>query len=299
MKAAAFDYVRAGSVAEAVALLALHGDTAKLIAGGQSVVPALNLRLTTPGILIDISGIKELRGITTSGGMLAGGTVHIGALTRHVDVLTSPAIAAQAPLLASAIAHVAHPAIRNRGTIGGNLAYADPASELPACMLALGATIRVAGPVGERAVAAGDFFRGLFETALAPGEMLVGVDVPASRAGDFDSFDELARRSGDYAIVGLACHGNMTDGQFNALNLAFFAVGDRPTLAVKAAAELTGKPITPAAITAAQAALVGELHPHGDQNGTPAMRLHLAGVLLARAMTKMTGAPTSAPKAAA
>jgi aerobic carbon-monoxide dehydrogenase medium subunit len=284
MKAAAFDYVRARSVAEALALLAQHGDTAKLIAGGQSLVPALNLRLMTPGILIDIAGIKELRGITTTGGLLAGGTVHIGALTRHVDVLTSKVIAAHAPLLTDAIAHVAHPAIRNRGTIGGNLAYADPASELPACMLALRATIRVAGPARERAVAAKDFFRGLFETALAPGEMIVGVDVPASRAGDFDSFDELARRSGDYAIVGLACHGQLAGGQFSTLNLAYFAVGEKATLAVKAAAELTGKPITPAAIAAAQATLAGELHPHGDQNGTPAMRLHLAGVLLARAM---------------
>jgi aerobic carbon-monoxide dehydrogenase medium subunit len=289
MKAAAFDYVRARSVPEALALLAQHGDTAKLIAGGQSLVPALNLRLTTPGILIDIAGISELRGIAAT-----AGAVHIGALTRHVDVLTSPVIAAQAPLLASAIAHVAHPAIRNRGTIGGNLAYADPASELPACMIALGATIRVTGPTGARAIAAKDFFRGLFETALAPGEMLVGVDVPAMRAGDFNAFDELARRSGDYAIVGLACHGSMIGGQFSALNLAYFAVGDKPTLATKAAAELTGKPITPAAIAAAQAALAGEIHPHGDQNGTPAMRLHLAGVLLARAMSKVSGAKAAA-----
>jgi aerobic carbon-monoxide dehydrogenase medium subunit len=294
MKAAAFDYVRARSVPEALALLAQHGDTAKLIAGGQSLVPALNLRLMTPGLLIDIAGISELRGITTSAGV-----VHIGALTRHVDVLTSPVIVALAPLLADAIAHVAHPAIRNRGTIGGNLAYADPASELPACMLALGATIRVSGPAGERAIAAKDFFRGLFETALAPGEMLVGVDVPMARAGDVNAFDELARRSGDYAIVGLACHGSLTGGQFSALNLAYFAVGDRPTLASKAATLLTGQPITPTAIAAAQAALASELHPHGDQNGTPAMRLHLAGVLLARAMTKLTGVETTAPKAAA
>jgi aerobic carbon-monoxide dehydrogenase medium subunit len=290
MKAAAFDYVRAHSVPEALALLAQHGDTAKLIAGGQSLVPALNLRLMAPAILIDIAGITELRGITTSGGVLAGGTVHIGALTRHVDVLTSPVIAAHAPLLTSAIAHVAHPAIRNRGTIGGNLAYADPASELPACMLALGATIRVAGRAGARAIAAKDFFRGLFETALAPGEMLVGVDVPMARADDVNTFDELARRSGDYAIVGLACHGRLISGQFSVLNLAYFAVGDKPILATQAAARLTGQPITSAAIAAAQAALSSELHPHSDQNGSPAMRLHLAGVLLARAITKLTGA---------
>jgi aerobic carbon-monoxide dehydrogenase medium subunit len=290
MKAAAFDYVRAHSVPEALALLAQHGDTAKLIAGGQSLVPALNLRLMAPAILIDIAGITELRGITTSGGVLAGGTVHIGALTRHVDVLTSPVIAAHAPLLTSAIAHVAHPAIRNRGTIGGNLAYADPASEIPACMLALGATIRVAGRAGARAIAAKDFFRGLFETALAPGEMLVGVDVPMARADDVNTFDELARRSGDYAIVGLACHGRLISGQFSVLNLAYFAVGDKPILATQAAARLTGQPITSAAIAAAQAALASELHPHSDQNGSPAMRLHLAGVLLARAITKLTGA---------
>jgi aerobic carbon-monoxide dehydrogenase medium subunit len=291
MKAAAFDYVRAQSVPAALALLAQHGGAdggAKLIAGGQSLVPALNLRLMTPSILIDITGITELRGITTSGGLLTGGTVHIGALTRHADILNSPVIAAQAPLLASAIVHVAHPAIRNRGTIGGNLAYADPASELPACMLALGATIRVAGPSGDRAILAKAFFRGLFETALASGEMLVGVDLPTARPGDFNSFDELARRSGDYAIVGLACHGKLEGGQFSALNLAYFAVGDRPTLAVAAAAELPGRPISAAAIAAAQAALASELHPHGDQNGTPAMRLHLARVLLARAIAKAT-----------
>jgi aerobic carbon-monoxide dehydrogenase medium subunit len=169
MKAAAFDYVRAHSVPEALALLAQHATRdggAKLIAGGQSLVPALNLRLMTPGILIDIGGIADLRGVTTSGGLLTGGTVHIGALTRHADILSSAVIAAHAPLLASAVAHVAHPAVRNRGTIGGNLAYADPASELPACMLALGASLRIAGPSGMRTIAAKDFFRGLFETAL-------------------------------------------------------------------------------------------------------------------------------------
>jgi aerobic carbon-monoxide dehydrogenase medium subunit len=289
--------VRAHSVHEALALLGEHGARdggAKLIAGGQSLVPALNLRLMTPGILIDIAGIAELRGICTSGGLLTGGTVHIGALTRHIDILNSAVIAAQAPLLASAIVHVAHPAIRNRGTIGGNLAYADPASELPACMLALGATIRVAGPSGTRAIAAKDFFRGLFETALEPGEMLVGVDVPTARPGDFNAFDELSRRSGDYAIVGLACHGQLVGGQFDTLNLAYFAVGDRATLATKAATVLTGTAITPAAIAAAQAALASDLHPHGDQNGKPAMRLHLAGVLLKRAMATLSNLQAAA-----
>jgi aerobic carbon-monoxide dehydrogenase medium subunit len=292
MKAAAFDYVRARSLPEALGLVARHGEGAKLIAGGQSLVAALNLRLMAPSILIDINHIDELRGIAVAGNVLT-----IGALTRHVEVQTSPLIAAHAPLLTKAIEHVAHPAIRNRGTLGGNLAYADPASELPACMLALDATIRVAGPAGVRAIAARDFFVGLFETTLAPGEILTGVDVPVSKAGHVDSFEELSRRSGDYAIVGLACHGVMSAGQFSQLNLGYFAVGDRPTLATRAAAELTGVPVTPAAIAAAQTALILDLHPQTDQQATPEMRLHLARVLLGRAIAGMTG--VAAPVAAA
>ena len=156
MKASAFSYARATSVANALELLVAHGDKAKVLSGGQSLMPAMNLRLISPELIVDIGEITELRGIAVRGGVLS-----IGALTRHVDLLRSPEIAAHAPLLTEAVAHVAHPAIRNRGTLGGSLAHADPASELPASMVALNATIVVRGQTGERRIAAGDFFTGI------------------------------------------------------------------------------------------------------------------------------------------
>ena len=175
MKASAFAYARATSVANALELLAAHGDRAKVLSGGQSLMPAMNLRLISPELIVDIGELAELRGIAVKEGVLT-----IGALTRHVDLLKSPEIAAHAPLLADAVAHVAHPAIRNRGTIGGSLAHADPASELPACMLALGATIIARGPSGERRIAATEFFTGIYETALSPQELLVAVELPVA-----------------------------------------------------------------------------------------------------------------------
>ena len=199
MKASAFAYARATSVANALELLASHGDRAKVLSGGQSLMPAMNLRLISPELIVDIGELAELRGI-----VVRGDTLVIGALTRHVDLLKSPDIAAHAPLLAEAVAHVAHPAIRNRGTIGGSLAHADPASELPACMLALGATIIVRGPGGERRIAAEEFFTGIYETALAPQELLVAIELPIAKKGSAHFFHEFARRHGDYAIVGLA-----------------------------------------------------------------------------------------------
>ena len=165
MKASAFSYARATSVGNAIELLAAYGDRAKVLSGGQSLMPAMNLRLISPEWIVDIGDLTELRGIAVS-----GDTLRIGALTRHVDLLNSPDIAAHAPLLSEAITHVAHPAIRNRGTIGGSLAHADPAAELPACMLALDATIVVRGGGGERRITAADFFQGIFQTALSAEE---------------------------------------------------------------------------------------------------------------------------------
>ena len=176
MKAAAFSYARATSVVNALELLVAHGDKAKVLSGGQSLMPAMNLRLISPELIVDIGELAELRGIAVGGCVLT-----IGALSRHVDLLRSPEIAAHAPLLTEAIAHVAHPAIRNRGTIGGSLAHADPASELPACMVALNATIVIRGQAGERRMAAGDFFTGIYETALSPQELLVAVEMPVGR----------------------------------------------------------------------------------------------------------------------
>src|ERR1700738_2226042 len=229
MKAAAFAYARATSVSNALELLGAHGDRAKVLSGGQSLMPAMNLRLISPELIVDIGDIAELRGIAMRGGGLT-----IGALTRHVDLARSPEIAAHAPLLTQAIAHVAHPAIRNKGTIGGSLAHADPASELPACMVALNATIVVRGQSGERRIAAEDFFRGIYETALSAQELLIAVELPVARKESAHFFLEFARRHGDYAIAGLAAQAITAAEKFADLRMAFFAVSDRPVLAAAA-----------------------------------------------------------------
>jgi aerobic carbon-monoxide dehydrogenase medium subunit len=288
MKAAAFNYARAASVEEAVALLARNGERAKLLAGGQSLLPALNLRLMSLDLLVDITGIAALRGIA-----IEGGIVKIGALTRHADLLGSREIADHAPLLAKAVAHVAHPAIRNRGTIGGNLAHADPASELPACMQVLGARMVLRGPSGERRVGAADFFLGLYQTALAEGEMLIAVEFPAIQTGERSYFHEFARRKGDYAIIGLAAQAKIANGRIDAVRLAYFGVGDRATLC-PAAARLLLQPYTPAVLAEAQAALAQALHPQSDHQASAAMRLHLARVLLSRCADEWFGSPARA-----
>ncbi|THD63221.1 MAG: xanthine dehydrogenase family protein subunit M [Bradyrhizobium sp.] len=285
MKASAFAYARATSVADALALLAAHGDGAKVLSGGQSLMPAMNLRLISPELIVDIGGLAELRGVAVSGDVLK-----IGALTRHAELLRSPEIAAHAPLLAEAVAHVAHPAIRNRGTLGGSLAHADPAAELPACMLALNATVVISGPSGERRMAAEDFFTGIYETALSAQELLVAVELPVARKSSGYFFDEFARRHGDYAIVGLAAQAIVKDGIFADLRLAFFAVGDRPTLA-KAAARLVGAVVTPAILSEASTALSKELDPQQDQQASVSMRRHLAKVLLGRCVSALLDRP--------
>ena len=276
MKASAFDYIRADSVAEAVALLGRHGDTAKLLAGGQSLLPALNLRLSAPALLIDIGRIASLRGVA-----VAGDVLRIGATVTHAELLASPEIARHAPLLARAVAHVAHPAIRSRGTIGGSLANADPAAELPACALALGARILVEGPSGSRTVAAEDFFTGLFETAMAPDEVLTAVEADLAPGAAW-GFEELSRRTGDYAIVGLAAH----RPHHGAPRLAYFAVGTHAVLA-RHAAEALGRG---EGLASAEAALADDLEPHDDPQASAAMRLHLARVLLRRVVTPWTRA---------
>lgn len=285
MKAAAFAYTRATSVVNALELLAAHGDKAKVLSGGQSLMPAMNLRLISPELIVDIGELAELRGIAVKGDLLI-----IGALARHVDLQKSPDIAAHAPLLVDAIAHVAHPAIRNRGTIGGSLAHADPASELPACMVALGGTIIVRGPEGERRIAAQQFFTGIYETALSPQELLVAVEIPVAQKGSEHFFCEFARRQGDYAIVGLAAQAILKSNRFTDLRLGFFAVGDRPMLA-KAASKLINVDVTPALLAEAAAAMSRELDPHEDQQASPAMRRHLARVLLARCVSTLLSRP--------
>jgi carbon-monoxide dehydrogenase medium subunit len=264
-------------------LLTAHGEGAKVLSGGQSLLPAMNLRLLSPELIIDIGELDELRGIAVNEGIIT-----IGALTRHADLLKSPEIAAHAPLLTAAVAHVAHPAIRNRGTIGGSLAHADPASELPACMLTLAASMIARGPKGERRIAANEFFAGIYETALAPQELLVAVELPVPPKNSTHFFHEFARRHGDYAIVGLAAQAFVRDEQFADLRLGFFAVGDRPLLAMSAR-KLVDVAVTPKVLSEASSALDDELAPLEDQQATPAMRRHLARVLLARCVSSLLG----------
>ena len=282
MKAPAFDYVRVASLPEALAALAQHGDAAKLIAGGQSLVPALNLRLLAPEILIDLNGVPELKGVSVENGRL-----RLGAMTRHVEVERSPVIREHAPLLADAIRQVAHPAIRTRGTIGGNLAHADPASELPACAVALGAEFLIAGQSGERRVAAADFFEGVYATALQPDEVLVAIEFPAASPGRRHAFLELARRLGDYALVGIAATAEFRDGALHDLRPVFFAAGPKPVLARNAAAALEGKPLDAGLLDDAVEALGQDLDPEGDLQISAATRLHLARTLLRRAVAAL------------
>jgi carbon-monoxide dehydrogenase medium subunit len=285
MKASAFNYARATSVVNALEFLVAHGDRAKVLSGGQSLMPAMNLRLIAPELVIDIGELDELRGIAVRGEVLT-----IGALTRHVDLSRSSEVAAHAPLLTEAIGHVAHPAIRNRGTIGGSLAHADPASELPACMVALNATIVVRGQAGERRIGANDFFKGIYETALSAQELLVAIELPVARKNSAHFFHEFARRYGDYAITGLAAQATLQGDMLADLRLVFFAVGDRPVSA-RAATKLVNVAVTPAVLSEASAALGEELAPHDDQQASAEMRRHLAKVLLARCVSALLVRP--------
>ncbi len=285
MKASAFSYARATSIVNALDLLVAHGDRAKVLSGGQSLMPAMNLRLISPELIVDIGELVELRGIALSGDVL-----RIGALMRHVELLRSSEIATHAPLLSDAIVHVAHPAIRNKGTIGGSLAHADPASELPACMVALNATIIIRGRAGERRVPAEEFFTGIYQTALSSQELLVAVELPVGRTNSSHYFHEFARRHGDYAIAGLAAQAIVEGDVFADLRLGFFAVGDRPILA-KAASQLIDVSINSAVLTEVAAALADEIDPQSDQQASASMRRHLAKVLLARGVSALLGRP--------
>lgn len=282
MKAPSFAYARPDSVAEALALLASHGDAARVLAGGQSLLPSLNMRLSSPRLLVDITGLTELVGIRKQGGVL-----RVGALTRHSEIERSEEIARHVPMLAQAAPHVAHVAIRNAGTLGGSIALADPAAEYPACVLALEAMLVVAGADGERRVAARDFFRALYTTALAPDELLLAVEFPLLQRGYRSAFVELARRHGDYAIVGLAAHGRVENKAISDLRLAYLGVGATPVRARKAAAAMEGRTCEAQSVAAAQAALGEDLDPSPDLYHSAAAKLHLARVLTGRALAAL------------
>jgi carbon-monoxide dehydrogenase medium subunit len=263
VKAASFAYAKPRALEEALDLAAR--PNAKVLAGGQSLIPSLNMRLSSPELLVDINGLEELKGIRVD-----KDTVRIGALTTHAEIERSKAIQERVPLLAQAVRHIAHPAIRNRGTIGGSLALADPAAEYPACALALDATIVIQGAKGKRQVKAEKFFKGLFETDLKSGELLTAVEFRTQKKDDRSAFLEVARRQGDYATVGLAAFtGN------GVKRLAYFGASDRPVLATNAAKAKD--------LESAKAALAKDLQPPADLYHSSATKLHLARVLLERA----------------
>ena len=282
MKASSFGYARPASLAEAFALLARHGEGAKLLAGGQSLIPSLNMRLAAPELLVDLGALGELEGIAPLGQGL-----RIGARTRHCEIERSALVAERAPLLAQAAPHIAHVAIRNRGTLGGSLALADPAAEWPACCVALSAQIVLASARGERRVAAEQFFKALYATELAADEILVAVEIPPPSPQARSVFLELARRRGDYAMVGLAAQANRTDGQLRDVRLVFLGVGAIPVLARHAMAAIERKAADAAAIAAAQHELSKDLSPNGDLYTSAEAKLHLARVLTGRALAAL------------
>jgi len=277
MKAPAFDYQKPRSLDAMFALMDTHGDTARLLAGGQTLLATLNMRLSEPALLIDITAIDALKGIRLRGDVLS-----IGALVTHTEIEASPLVAAHAPLLALAVPHIAHRAIRNLGTWGGSIAYADPAAEWPACLLALDGVVVARSAAGERRIAARDFFVDLYTTALADGEIVAACELPLHRPGNVVGFDELARRHGDYAIVGVAFAARRSAAGLDDLRLAFLGVAATPWRARAAEALFAERPLTVDRVDAVVAAVRHEIEPFADLTNSAAMKRHLAGVLTRR-----------------
>ena len=270
---APFDYVRATSIDEAITLVASHGDDAKFLAGGHSLVPLMKLRLAQPAVLVDVGRIRELSYVRD-----AGNHVAIGALTRHMDVETAPLLREHVPLLAHAASHVGDSQVRHRGTIGGSIAHADPASDLPATTLALGATYVVAGLRGTREIAAQDFYRGFLDTVLEPDEMLLEIRVPKMMGAEW-GFQKFVRRAQDWAIVGVAAWRRDRE-----CGVALVNMGSTPLLAhgtIQAIRD--GADIADAAQLAAD-----DADPSSDVNASSEYREHLARVLVRRALNGLT-----------
>ncbi len=284
MKPAPFDYHAPASLDEALALLAEHGFDARPLAGGQSLVPAMNFRLARPAVLVDLGRIPGLDLIEEVPGERGGG-LRLGAMTRQRAAERSPLVAARAPLLAEALPFVAHPQIRNRGTVGGSLAHADPAAELPAVAVALEARFEAAGPGGRRSIAAADFFTGLMATALEPGELLVAIEIPPPPPRTGWAFTELARRHGDYALAGVAAGVTLgADGRCERGRIVLLSAGERPFAAAAAEAALAGATPGAAAARAAGEAAAAEADPHGDIHASADYRRQLIGVLVRRVL---------------
>jgi carbon-monoxide dehydrogenase medium subunit len=280
VKPAAFAYAKARSLDHAVELLGQA--QARVLAGGQSLIATLNMRLDAPSLLVDINGLAGLDGISRR-----NGHVEIGALARHAAAERSDLIREHAPLIAKAMPHIGHPAIRNRGTIGGSIAFADPAAELPACLLALGGEVDIAGPQGKRTVEADDFFKALFETALGANDVLTAIRVPVATSATRTGFAEFCRRHGDYAMVGLAASAKADGKGLQDVRLAFFGVGATPKRAHGPEAALAaGK------IDEAVTALAGDVDPPDDVQASGPVKRHLAGVLLRRVAAQLMEKPS-------
>ena len=276
MKAAAFNYMQPNTVDEVLGCLEQLGSDATILAGGQSLMASLNMRLSNPAVLIDINAIDELNGIS-----VVEGRLRIGAMTRLAELEYSPLVSQHAPLITMVMPHIAHPAIRNRGTIGGSIAFADPAAELPACLVALNGQVVAQGPNGERRIAATEFFQDLFETALTDNELLTAIEIPMANENQRFGFHELARRHGDYAMVGLCASSNWSSDNLTELRLAYFNVGPRPVLAEQTASDICRIwPQVRNEMSLDQ--LESELDPADDLNASSAMRVHLAKVLTRR-----------------
>ncbi len=282
MKPAPFDYVAPDSLQAALALKAQHGDDAKFLAGGQSLIPAMNFRLAQAATLIDVNNLRELDYVRRD----ENGDLRLGALTRQRRLERDPLVKQYAPLLHDAMPWVAHPQIRNRGTLGGSLAHADPAAELPVIAVALEARLKAASARGERWIAAADFFKGFFTTDLASDEMLVEVALPPlpPRAGT--SFIEFARRRGDYAVIGVAAVVTLNEGgACDEARLVYLNAGDGPVDAKRAASLLKGqKPSAEVFVAAANLAAEQEINPIGSIHASPDYQRHLARVLTGRAL---------------
>lgn len=281
MKPAPFEYHAPETMEEALFLLHNYGGEAKLLAGGQSLVPAMNFRVAQPSVLVDLNRIAELGYIREDDECM-----RIGAMTRERTLEFEPRISQHYPLLAEAMPHVAHPQIRNRGTLGGSLANADPAAELPVTMLALGARMKLRSSGGERWVDAQDFFLGMFTTAIAPEEMLVEIELPSLPAGTGWSFLEVAPRAGDYALMGIAALVTLDDaGQCKNAKLVYLNAGDGPVDAKEAADGLAGQILNEETIdSAASVASEKEINPFGNIHASPEYQRHLANVLTKKAL---------------
>lgn len=284
MKPAPFEYVRPSSVAEAIDALSEGGYGAKLLAGGQSLIPAMNFRLAQPELLVDLGSLDELRGIQVrqDGGLM------IGAMTTHREVERSELVARHTPLLAEVMPWIAHAQIRNRGTLGGSLAHADPAAELPSVIQVLRAVLHVQGPDGERTIPVDEFYVGLFTTDLEPDELLTAIEIPPVAAGSRCAFEEVARRHGDFALVGVAVIIEPgEDGAIASARISLLSVGEGPVLAERAMEGLVGRTLSDEAIRAAAREAAEDLDPPDDIHASPKFRRHLAEVLTTRALQRV------------